>query len=117
MALAFLLALQAAAGSASAAVPGVTAVEFDLAEATKRQQAEAAKGCGQPGAGEIVVCGRRPGAGDYPMEKWERIFRDEPLVAEKDIGGGAVARAYAEQVELGSGQVSRRAMVGVKLKF
>jgi hypothetical protein len=115
MALAFLLALQAAAASPEA--PGVTAVDFDLAEATKRQQAEAARGCGQPGAGEIVVCGRRPGAGDYPLEKWERVFREKPLVAEKGIGGGAVARAYTEQVELGSGQMSRRAMVGVKLKF
>ena len=114
MALAFLLALQAAAGPA---VPGVTAVDFDLAEATKRQQAQAAAGCGQPGAGEIVVCGRRPGAGDYPLEKWERVFREEPLVAEKRIGRGAVARASVEQVELGSGQVSKRAMVGVKLKF
>ena len=113
MALAFLLALQAAASG----VPGVTAVDFDLAEATKRQQAQAAASCGQPGAGEILVCGRRPGAGDYPMEKWERVFRERPLVAEKDIGGGAVARAYVEQVELGSGQVSKRVMVGVNLKF
>jgi hypothetical protein len=118
MALAFLLALQAAAGpAAEPAVSGVTAVEFDLAEATKRQQAEAAAGCGQRGAGEILVCGRRPGAGDYPMEKWERVFREEPLVAEKGIGAGAVARAYTEQVEMGSGQMSRRAMVGVKLRF
>jgi hypothetical protein len=96
-------------------IPGVAEVDFDLAEATKRQQAQG--GCGQPGAGEIVVCGRRPGAGDYPMEKWERVFREEPLVAEKGIGGGAVARAYVEQVELGSGQVSKRAMVGVKVPF
>jgi hypothetical protein len=95
----------------------VAAVDFDLAELTKRQQADAAAGCGQRGAGEILVCGRRPGGGDYPLEKWERIFREGPLVAEKGIGGGAVARAYLEQVELGSGQVSRRAMVGVKLPF
>jgi hypothetical protein len=119
MALAFLIAVQAAAGPAAAepALPGLAAVDFDLAEVAKRQQADAAAGCPQSGAGEIVVCGRRPGGGDYPMERWERIFREGPLVAEKDIGGGAVARAYVEQVEIGAGQISRRAMVGVKLPF
>jgi hypothetical protein len=119
MALALVIALQAAAAGPAAAaappVPGVAAVDFDLAEVNRRQQAEA--GCRQGQAGEIVVCGRRPGGGDYPMEKWERIFREGPLVAEKDIGGGAVARAYVEQVEIGAGQVSKRAMVGVKLPF
>jgi hypothetical protein len=115
MALAFLIALQAAA--AAPAVPGLAAVDFDLAEVAKRKQADGAAGCGQRGAGEILVCGRRPGGGDYPLERWERVFREEPLVAEMGIGGGAVARVYVEQVELGSGQYSRRAMVGVKLPF
>ena len=114
MVLSLLMALQAAAAPAAAPAPPLP-VDFDLAELARRQ----AEGrCGAASTGnEIVVCGRRPGAGDYPMEKWERVFRERPLVAEKDIGGGAVARAYVEQVELGSGQVSKRVMVGVNLKF
>ncbi|HEX8584281.1 MAG TPA: hypothetical protein VF680_07720 [Allosphingosinicella sp.] len=117
MALAFLIALQAAAAVPPAAAAEAAAVDFDLAELTRRQQAEAEAGCGTRAAGEIVVCGRRPGAGDYDMEKWERIFREGPLVAETDLGGGATGRAYTEQVDLGGGMVSKRFMVGVKVPF
>ncbi|HEY0027003.1 MAG TPA: hypothetical protein VGC35_03965 [Allosphingosinicella sp.] len=117
MALAFLIALQAAAAIPGPAAAAAAPVDFDLAELTRRQQAEAGAGCGARGAGEIVVCGRRPGAGDYDMEKWERIFREGPLVAETDLGGVATGRAYTEQVELGQGMVSKRFMVGVKLPF
>ncbi|HEY0148956.1 MAG TPA: hypothetical protein VGB70_08110 [Allosphingosinicella sp.] len=119
MALAFLIALQAAAAPGAASAEGApAAVAFDLAELTRRQQAEAAAaGCSRRSAGEIVVCGRRPGAGDYDMEKWEKIFREEPLVAETDLGGGVTGRAYVEQVDFGQGMVSKRAMVGIRLPF
>jgi hypothetical protein len=71
---------------------------------------------GAAGASDIVVCGRRPG-GIYDMEKWERVFRTGPLLAEKSIGPGTVVRAWVESVEMPGGHISKRAMVGVKMGF
>ena len=106
MTLAFLLALQAAP-----AVPEATLeVEFDLASVPS------AGGCAPGGSDDIIVCGRRPG-GDYPLAKWERVFRSGPLVAETGIGGGAKLRAYGESAALPGGHVSKRAMVGIRLGF
>jgi hypothetical protein len=113
MAFALLLALQ---GAAAPAPPAVAPLDFDLAELARRQANEPG-GCGPGPAGEILVCGRRPGNGDYPLEQWERVFREKPLVAEIGIGGGNTARAYTEQVDFGNGHVSKRIMVGVKLPF
>ena len=70
---------------------------------------------GGPGS-DIVVCGRRP-PGVYDYEKWERVFRTDPLLAETSIGPGAVAAAWVESVEMPGGQVSKRVMVGVKVAF
>ena len=108
MSLALLLALQAALPtSAAAPLP----IDFDLA------RVKPADPCRTGGAGaDIVVCGRRPG-GTYDLEKWERIFKTGPLLAEKGIGPGAIARAWVESVEMPGGQVSKRAMVGVKVAF
>jgi hypothetical protein len=107
MSLALLLALQTAA-QAPALPP---AIEFDLAKVKPSDP------CRSGGGGsDIVVCGRRP-RGDYDIEKWARIFATEPLVAETAIGRGAVARAYSESVAMPGGQVSKRAMVGIKLPF
>ncbi len=75
MSLALLLALQAPPAPAEP-LP----IDFDLA------RVRPAEACGAEGGGsEIVVCGRRPGGGDYPIEKWERVFRTKPLVAEKSM--------------------------------
>jgi hypothetical protein len=107
MSLALLLALQAAPAASSEPLP----IDFDLA------RVKPADPCRTGGAGsDIVVCGRRPGA-VFDFEKWERLFKAGPLLAEKGIGPGAVARAYVESVEMPGGQVSKRAMVGVKVKF
>lgn len=108
MSLALLLALQAAPQpQAGPALP----VDFDLA------RVKPADPCRTGGAGsDIVVCGRRPG-GAYDYEKWERVFKTGPLLAEKSIGPGAVAAAWVESVEMPGGQTSKRAMVGVKLGF
>ena len=114
VAIAVLMALQTA--PASAAQPPLAPIDFDLAEYARRQQAKGGCGAGSSG-GEIVVCGRRPGAGDYDLAKWENIFRENPLVAEKDLGNGVTGRAYTEQVDFGNGFVSKRAMVGIKLPF
>ncbi len=109
MSLALLLALQAAS-PASAAQP--LAIDFDLAHVKPVDPCET----GGAGGSDIVVCGRRPRA-DFDFEKWERVFRTSPLLAEKAIGPGAVARAYVESVAMPGGQVSKRAMVGVKIGF
>lgn len=107
MRLALLLALQAA----PQAPPGLLLVDFDLAEV------KPADPCRTGGGGsDIVVCGRRPG-GAYDLEKWERVFRTKPLVAETALGRGATLRAYTESVEMPGGQISKRAMVGVRMGF
>ncbi len=107
MSLALLLALQGAPGASAAPLP----IEFDLAEVKPVDP------CTTGGGGsDIVVCGRRPRA-RFDFEKWEREFRTTPLLAEKPIGRGAVARAYVESVEMPGGQVSKRALVGVRIGF
>jgi hypothetical protein len=45
------------------------------------------------------------------------VFRARPLVAEKGIGPGAKAGLWVESAAMPGGQVSNRAMVGVKVKF
>ncbi len=108
MSLALLIALQAAPPASAEPLP---AIDFDLAKV------KSADPCRTGGAGSvIVVCGRRP-SGVFDYEKWERVFGTGPLLAEKEIGGGAVARAYVESVEMPGGQISKRAMVGVKVAF
>ena len=107
MSLALLLALQAAPEARAEPLP----IEFDLATV------KPADPCRTGGGGsDIVVCGRRP-RGNFDFEKWEREFRTGPLVAETSIGRGAVARAYGESVGMPGGQISKRAMVGIGLKF
>jgi hypothetical protein len=108
MSLALLLALQAAP-QAPAAPP--LPIDFDLATMKPGDPCRTGGG----GGSDIVVCGRRPGSYDY--EKWERVFKTDPLVAEIGIGDGAVARAYVESVAMPGGQISKRAMVGIRVKF
>ena len=107
MALAVLLALQAAAPAPPAAAP----IDFDLARVKPSDP------CAGGATSEIVVCGRRPGRGDYDLEAWEKVFREKPLIAEIGVGGGAKARAYVESAPMPQGQVSKRAMVGIKIGF
>jgi hypothetical protein len=110
MSLALLLALQAAP---QAPTERLLPIDFDLA---KVKPADPCRTGGGGGGSDIVVCGRRP-SGVYDMEKWERVFRTGPLLAETSLGPGAVARAYVESVEMPGGQISKRAMVGVRVKF
>ena len=107
MSLALLLALQAAPTAPTERLP----IDFDLAQVKPGDPCRTGGG----GGSDIVVCGRRPGSYDY--EKWERLFETGPLLAEKGIGPGTVARAYVESVAMPGGQVSKRAMVGVRVKF
>jgi hypothetical protein len=107
MSLALLLAFQAAPQAPVGPLP----IDFDLAALKPGDPCRTGGG----GGSDIVVCGRR--SGDFDYEKWERVFRTGPLLAERSIGPGAVARAYVESVEMPQGQISKRAMVGVKVKF
>jgi hypothetical protein len=108
MRLALLLALQSAPQTPPA---GPLAIDFDLA------RVKPADRCATGAAGsDIVVCGRRP-RGGYDLEKWERVFRTDPLTAEKSIGPGATAGVYVDSVAMPGGQVSKRALVGIKLGF
>ena len=108
-----IFALQAATSSA-APLP----VDYDLARPPPSEWGINATGrcSSSQDPTEIVVCARR-GGGGYPMEKWERVFEQKPLVAETDIGGGAIARAFVERVEMPNGEISNRMMIGIKLPF
>jgi hypothetical protein len=107
LSLALLLALQ----TAPSAPPGPLPIDFDLASVRPADHCDP-----ENGGSAIVVCGRRA-PGPYDLEKWERIFRTGPLVAETSIGGRATARAFVESVEFPGGQISKRAMVGIRLGF
>ena len=112
MALALLMAVQAAASSAPA---GAVPIEFDLKTHKPAPDPEGAAACAQQSASDIVVCGRRgPG---YRVPELDGRYDEKPLRAEIGIGGGTTVRAYVESVEFPNGQVSKRAMVGVKMKF
>jgi len=113
MALALLLALQAAPeADRRPPIPS----DFDLARVRPADGASG-RACTGASAEEIVVCGRRRRGGDYPIEEMARRYAEQPLVAEKDIGGGAKARAFVESATMPDGTISKRIMVGVKLPF
>ena len=117
MQVALALALQAAQAGGPAAV---TPIAFDLAahRPAAEDDADLPLSCRLRDPAEIVVCARRRGgANGYPIDEWVRIFATGPLVAETGIAPNTVVRAYTEQAELGAGQVSKRAMVGIKLGF
>lgn len=112
MALALLMALQAA----GPVLPAKGAAEFDLAKYRPARSPGEERGCAGQSVTDIVVCGRREPA-PYPLEDMERRFREKPVVAEWGIAPNASIRAYGESVGVGAGLISRRAMVGVKLRF
>ncbi len=98
--------------SAAAAAPKEPApVAFDLP-----RHRSAAAACAEQGAADIVVCGRRIGDG-YRVPDLGRQYEERPLVAETGIAPNASVRAYTESVQMPDGQISKRAMVGVKLRF
>lgn len=107
-----LIAFQAAASSAPA---GPLPVEFDLKTHKPAPDPEGAAACAQQNASDIVVCGRR-GQG-YRVPELDGRYDEKPLRAEIGIGGGATLRGYVESVEFPNGQVSKRAMIGIKTKF
>ena len=113
MALAFLLALQAAA--APAAAPPL-AIDFDLA--SFRSPLDLAyRPCSRAEPGTIVVCGR--GGGAYPMAEMARRYAPHRLVAERGLTGNLVGDVHLEQASFPAdrGAVAHRIMVGLRLPF
>lgn len=116
MYLALMLVLQAAAPPPA---PPVTPIAFDLARYRPADAGFAAttRPCRSGDPATIVVCGRRGGAGAYPLDEMAVIFEPRPLVAEIGLIGNLRARAFVDSVELGPGMVSNRFMVGIVLPF
>jgi hypothetical protein len=115
MALALILAFQA---GAELAPPATVPADFDLAKVpSASQDPDPQRGCATEDSSDIMVCGRRRRGNDYPMEEMERRYREKRLVAEVGIAPNASVRAYGESAEMPGGQISKRAMVGVKLRF
>ena len=120
MSLTLMLALQAAAPAQPAQAPApspLAPIDFDLARLARDGTGTAGRGCRAGDPVPITVCARRSSVGDYPMAEWARLFTPGPLRAEAGLGGGAVLRAYGEQVEIAPGLVSNRLMIGVRLPF
>ena len=115
MSLSLLLILQAAAAAPVRDSAGgeaqVSRIDFDL------RALAGARGCSAGEPADILVCGRRRAAPDYPIEAAERMFRTEPLVAEIRLSGNFRGDVQVESVQLDRGAVSRRAMVRVRIPF
>lgn len=119
MSISLLLALQAA--GAAPPPPVIQPIEFDLARVRPFEVGDAAVrvplNCRTEEDGEIVVCGRRPTGGVFPMEEMARLFAVEPLVAEARLTGDLVGSVVAESVAFPRGEVSNRVMVRLRLPF
>ncbi|HKR25445.1 MAG TPA: hypothetical protein VJS15_09315 [Allosphingosinicella sp.] len=114
MSLALILAMQAAAPTPA---PVVAPIAFDLAHLPPAGAGLMGRGCRADDPAPIVVCGRRAGGGDYPIEQWARIYAVRPLRAERDLGDGAVLGVHSEAVEIAPGLVSNRVMLGLGIRF
>lgn len=117
MPLALMLALQAVAATAPQPPAPLVPADFDLARLPLDGGSLTGRRCRGDDPIPIVVCARRPAAGDYPMDEWERIFAPRPLRAELDLGGGAMLGFRAEAAEIAPGMVSNRVMIGLRMSF
>lgn len=86
-----------------------------LVAASAGQVAAPAQTC-RSSRNEIVVCGTRPGESPYRMPKIAKDYRAKPLKAQAQLAPGLSADAHVESEEIG-GAISKRAMVGLKLRF
>ncbi len=110
MPLTLLLALQAAGQPVPS---GTGKAGFDLA----RMPPAAPDACQGQNASDIVVCGRRQAGDGYRLKELPRTFEEKPLRAETSIGYGATARAFVDSATMPDGQISKRAMIGIKVPF
>ena len=107
------LALQAAAAPPPPA--SIKAVAFDLG--AYRPSGHGPARCGSAAPGEILVCGRREGAGDYPFEEEQRRYAERPLRAETTLTGNVRLRAFVDSAQMPNGETSTRVMVGIRVPF
>jgi hypothetical protein len=114
MALTLLLALQAAANPAERGA--VAPVDFDLARAKPGEPA-LRRACVGAAPGEIVVCGRPPPGGDYPLEEMAKIYESGPRESGISLGDGVRGTVTVDSVVMPNGEISKRVMVNVGVKF
>jgi hypothetical protein len=115
MSLALLIALQAAAAPAADRKPvDIRKIHFDLSLYRLAPAADCS-----PAPGDILVCGRRPTAAlsAAEMARLAKLYEQGPLDAETGLFGPVRGRVYTEEVAMPGGQVSKRAMVGIRLPF
>lgn len=120
MSLPLLLALQTTAAPPSLPEIVLTPVDFDLASVRRLDPgggATRAPQCDRSDPDTIVVCGRRPSGGAFPIEQWQRIFARDPIRAEMRLTGNLVGSAVVEQVVLDRGEVSNRLMLRIRMPF
>jgi hypothetical protein len=113
MSLALLIALQAAAPAAGGKPVDVRTIEFDLS-----RYRPAPVACARS-PGDILVCGRRPAGsiGAAEMARLAKLYEQGPIDAETGLFGKVRGRVYTEEVGMPGGQVSKRAMIGIRLPF
>lgn len=120
MSLPLLLAFQTAAAAAPVPEIVLAPIDFDLASVRRLdpdRDAIRAQGCDRSDPDAIVVCGRRPTGGTYPVGQWERIFALDPIRAEMRLTGNMVGSAVVDQVVLDRGAVSNRVMLRIRMPF
>jgi hypothetical protein len=113
MSLALLIALQAASPS-EPPTADIRKIDFDLSLYRLRP----APGC-SPAPGDILVCGRRPAESlsADEMARLAKLYEQGPMDAETGLFGPVRGRIYTEEVAMPGGQVSKRAMIGIRLPF
>jgi hypothetical protein len=114
MSLALLIAFQAAAAPAADQKPvDIRTIDFDLSRYRPSPLACA------PSPGDILVCGRRPAVSlsAAEMARLAKLYEQGPIDAETGLVGNVRGRVYTEEVAMPNGQVSKRAMIGIRLPF
>jgi hypothetical protein len=116
MSLALLIAFQAAAAPAPPPPVDIRKIDFDLS--LYRPRPAPLFGC-EPDPGGILICGRRLAESLSPdeMARLARLYEQGPVDAETGLFGKVRGRVYTEEVAMPNGQVSKRAMIGIKLPF
>lgn len=104
--------------AAVATLPPEAARAFDRAPsdpAGKPYVSAVPRRCPPAPDGAIVVCGSDPDR--FRIKPLATEFRNDPVQAEIGLGDGIKLDAHLDSATLVGGAVSKRVMVGVKLKF
>ncbi|WP_114952326.1 hypothetical protein [Sphingosinicella terrae] len=112
MAALFALALQAAS-----APPPIMPLPFDLRTIPSDQGRGGPETCGETEGDEILVCGRRRDDERYRVRMPANPYAEAPVRAGMGLGGGATAVVQVQSVEFPAGQISKRALVTIRVPF